>query len=301
MKEVVDRQYWVGFNIVRGIGPAKFRALLDYFGSAQAAWAADEGALRQAGLDRRATQSLLQTRQAIDLPAALEEIESAGVEILTWDDKEYPLYLKEIADPPPVLYLRGDIQTRDQWAVAVVGTRRSTSYGKHVTQQLVGDLARSGATIVSGMARGIDGVAHWAALEAGGRTLAVLGSGISQVYPPEHRALAQQIASSGALLSEFPPDTPPEAGNFPRRNRIISGLSLGVLVIEAGRKSGALITANYALEQGRDVFAVPGNINARSSVGTNRIIQEGATLVLSAEDILSLLSTVERFQSRWAI
>lgn len=290
MKAVVDRQYWVGFNIVRGIGPAKFRALLDYFGSAEAAWAADEGALRQAGLDRRATQSLLRTRQTIDLPAALEKIESDGIEILTWADKEYPLYLKEIADPPPVLYVRGDIQTRDQWAVAVVGTRRFTSYGKHVTRQLVGDLARSGATIVSGLARGIDGVAHQAALEAGGRTLAVLGSGIGQVYPPEHRTLAQQIASSGALLSDFPSDTPPEAGNFPRRNRIISGLSLGVLVVEAGRKSGALITANYALEQGRDVFAVPGNINARSSMGTNRLIQEGAKLVLSAEDILEELN-----------
>ncbi len=290
MTAVTNRQYWVGFNIVRGIGPAKFRALLDYFGSAQAAWAADEGALRQAGLDRRATESLLRTRQTIDLPAALEQIESAGIKILTWNDQDYPHYLKEIADPPPVLYLRGDIQARDQWAVAVVGTRRCTSYGKHVAHQLVGDLARSGATIVSGMARGIDGVAHRAALEAGGRTLAVLGSGISQVYPPEHRTLAQQISSSGALLSDFAPNTPPEAGNFPRRNRIISGLSLGVLVVEAGRKSGALITADYALEQGRDVFAVPGGINARTSLGTNRLIQEGATMVLSAKDILEELN-----------
>jgi DNA processing protein len=285
-----ELQYWVGFNVVRGIGPAKFRALLDYFGSSQAAWEADRGALLQAGLDKRALKSLLETRESVDLPPLLDEIEAAGTTILTWEDEAYPPYLVEIADPPPVLYLRGELQTRDQWAVAVVGTRRMTAYGKHVTSQLAGDLARSGVTIVSGLARGIDAVAHQAALDVGGRTIAVLGSGIRNIYPPEHRRLADQIAASGAILSGFPPGTPPEAGNFPRRNRIISGLSLGALVVEAGTRSGALITANYALEQGRDVFAVPGPINARSSLGTNRLIQQGAKLVLSAADILEELN-----------
>ncbi len=285
-----ELQYWVGFNVVRGIGPAKFRALVDYFGSSQTAWAADRGALLQAGLDKRALKSLLETRESVDLPRLLDEIEAAGTTILTWEDEAYPPYLVEIADPPPVLYLRGELQTRDQWAVAVVGTRRATAYGKHVTTQLAGDLARSGVTIVSGLARGIDAVAHQAALDVGGRTIAVLGSGIRNIYPPEHRRLADQIAASGAILSGFPPGTPPEAGNFPRRNRIISGLSLGALVVEAGTRSGALITANYALEQGRDVFAVPGPINARSSLGTNRLIQQGAKLVLSAADILEELN-----------
>jgi len=290
VRDVSDRQYWVGFNLVRGIGPAKFRALLDFFGSAQAAWQANQEALRQAGLDRRALKSLLQTRPKLDLPAELAQVAAAGIQIQTWDDKAYPRYLKEIADPPPVLYLKGDLQTRDQWAVAVVGTRRATAYGKQVTRQLVSDLARSGVTIVSGLARGIDGVAHQAALDAGGRTIAILGSGISQVYPPEHRRLAEQIIANGALLSDFAPDTPPEAGNFPRRNRIISGISLAVLVVEAGVKSGALITANYALEQGREVFAVPGNINAHASMGTNRLIRDGAPPALNANDILDALN-----------
>jgi DNA processing protein len=287
---VSDRQYWLGLNIVPGIGPAKFRALIDFFGSAQAAWQASEGALRQAGIDRRARENLLKMRRDIDLPAVVAEIRAAKIQLLTWQDESYPPYLKEIPDPPPVLYLRGDLQTRDQWAIAVVGTRRASAYGRHVTRQLVSDLARSGATIISGLARGIDGEAHQAALDAGGRTIAVLGSGIDQIYPPEHRKLASQVIAGGALLSEFHPGTPPDGGNFPRRNRIISGLSLGVLVVEAGERSGASITANYALDQGRDVFAVPGNIGARTSLGTNRLIQQGAKLVLNAQDILEELN-----------
>lgn len=282
--------YWVGLNAVRGIGPAKFRALVDFFGTARAAWEANEPSLRQAGLDSRAIENLQRARRRIDPAEETGRTRAAGIQILTWDDEAYPACLKEIPDPPPVLYLRGDLQPRDQWAVAVVGTRRLTSYGRHVTRQLVADLAASGVTIVSGLARGIDGVAHQTALEANGRTLAVLGSGLSRIYPPEHRHLAQQITEQGAVLSDFPPDTSPEPGNFPRRNRIISGLSLGVLVIEAGAKSGALITTRYALEQGRDVFAVPGNINARASLGTNRLIQQGAKLVLSAGDVLEELN-----------
>ena len=285
-----ERQFWVGLCSVRGIGPAKFRALLDYFGSAQAAWKADQRALTQAGLDRAARDSLLKTRHEVDLAAGIAQVEAAGIQILTWDDEIYPPYLKEIPDPPPVLYLRGDIQTRDQWAIAVVGTRRASAYGRHITGKLVADLVRSGVTIVSGLARGIDGFAHQAALRAGGRTIAVLGSGINRIYPPEHRRLADLVSADGALLSGFGPDTPPEAGNFPRRNRIISGLSLGVLVVEAGARSGASITAGYALDQGRDVFAIPGNVDSRTSLGTNRLIQQGAKLVLTAQDILEELN-----------
>ncbi|MBN1314978.1 MAG: DNA-processing protein DprA [Anaerolineales bacterium] len=282
--------YWVGLNLVRGIGPAKFRALLDYFGSAQNAWQAELSELSQVGLDRRTLDSFVQTRSNLNPQQDVEKTLLDNISIHTWDDDDYPRYLKEIPDPPPVLYVKGDLQTRDEWSVAVVGTRRATSYGKHVTRQLVQELVRNGATIVSGLARGIDSIAHQAALDAGGRTLAVLGSGIRKIYPPEHRRLAERVAESGAIISDFSPDTPPEAGNFPRRNRIISGLSLGVLVIEAGNKSGALITANYALDQGRDVFAVPGNISSRMSYGTNRLIQQGAKMVISASDILEELN-----------
>jgi DNA processing protein len=285
-----ERQYWVGFNIVPGIGPAKFRALYDYFGGAGEAWRAGEATLRQVGLDQRALDNLLQARRQLDLPAEMAQLEEANIQLLTWDDEDYPTYLKEIPDPPPVLFVRGELQLQDQWAVAVVGTRRASAYGRLATERLTGDLARSGVTIVSGLARGIDSVAHQAALDAGGRTIAVLGSGLGCIYPAEHRALAQRISTCGALVTEFHPDTRPEAGNFPRRNRIISGLALGVLVVEAGERSGASITANYALDQGRDVFAVPGNITSRTSVGTNRLIQGGAKLVITAEDILEELN-----------
>ena len=285
-----ERAYWVGLNAVRGIGPAKFRAMVEFFGSARAAWEADESSWRHAGLDNRAIASLHQSRRAMDPDEEMARMQVLGIQVLTWDDEGYPPYLKEIPDPPPVLYLRGDLQPRDQWAVAVVGTRRLTSYGRYVTRQLTADLAASGVTVVSGLARGIDGIAHQTALESGGRTLAVLGSGISRIYPPEHRNLAEQITRQGAVVSDFPPDASPEPGNFPRRNRIISGLSLGVLVVEAGAKSGAIITARLALEQGREVFAVPGNINARASLGTNQLIQQGAKLVLTASDVLEELN-----------
>jgi DNA processing protein len=198
--------------------------------------------------------------------------------------------LLQIPDPPPVLYVRGRLTNEDEWAVAVVGTRRASAYGKTVTQRLVTDLAVNHVTIVSGLARGIDGEAHQVALDAGGRTIAVLGCGLDLIYPPEHRNLAREIVENGALVSEYPLGTRPEASNFPPRNRIISGLSLGVLVVEAGFKSGALITADFAADQGRDVFAVPGNLYARTNVGTNRLIQDGAKLVMGAEDILEELN-----------
>ncbi len=285
-----ELKFWVGFNIVRGIGPARFRLLLDHFGSLRAAWEAPESALREAGLDRRALANLLEARKSLDLDRTLEAVTRTGAHVLTWEDDGYPTALRNIHDPPPVLYVKGALTEVDAWALAVVGTRKATAYGRQVTEQLVGTLARSGLTIVSGLAKGIDAIAHRAALDAGGRTIAVLGCGIDVIYPSDHRDLAREVVSAGALISDYPLGTQPEAGNFPPRNRIISGLSMGVLISEAGEDSGALITADYALQQGRDVFAVPGNVLAPSSRGANRLIQDGAKLVMDAEDILAELN-----------
>ncbi len=283
-------EYWVGFNIVPGIGPARLRALLDHFGDLETAWRADTRQLRAAGLDRRSLENLLATRRKLDLAREMARIEKAGARVLTWDDPGYPPQLRNIHSPPPVLYVKGEIRPEDEWAVAVVGTRRATVYGKEATRVIARDLTRNKVTVVSGLARGIDAQAHRSAIEAGGRTIAVLGCGIDRVYPPEHRKLAQAITERGALVTEYPLGTPPESSNFPPRNRIISGLSLGVVIVEAGVKSGALITADFAAEQGRDVFAVPGNIFNRSSRGTNQLIHDGAKPVLSVEDILEELN-----------
>ncbi len=284
-------RYWVGFNIVPQIGPARLRALLDHFGSLEAAWHADAAELRAAGLDKRSLANLLAARRAVDLDRELERIERTGVTVLTWDDDAYPRRLREISAPPPVLYLRGSLLPDDEWAVAVVGTRHPSAYGLEMTRQLAGDLARSHITVVSGLARGIDSEAHHAALAAGGRTFAVLGSGLDRVYPPENVDLARQIVASGAVLTEYPFGTKPEAGNFPARNRVISGLALGTLVVEAGETSGALITARFALEQGRETFAVPGSALSRRSAGTNQLLQRGeAKLVVQVQDILEELN-----------
>jgi len=269
----------------------KFRALLNHFGDLEEAWRADALELKEAGLDKRALGSFMTMRSTISLDGEMEKIERQGVKLLTWEDPAYPPRLLNIYNPPPVLYVKGKILDEDQWAVAVVGTRGATVYGKEVTQRIAGGLARNGLTIVSGLARGIDSVAHRAALEAGGRTIAVLGSGVDVIYPAESRKLAQATIERGALVSEYTLGTRPEAGNFPPRNRIISGLSLGVVVIEAGERSGALITADFALDQGREVFAVPGNIFRKKSMGTNKLIQQqGSKLVLSVEDILEELN-----------
>jgi DNA processing protein len=287
---MASRKYWVGFNIVPSIGPAKVRALIDRFGDLGTAWYADEGSLREAGMDRRAIENLIKVRAELDLDAEIAEIEQHGLTFLTWEDEAYPSLLREIYAPPPVIYVRGELRPEDEWAVGVVGTRRATAYGKQITRTLAADLARNGVTVVSGLARGIDGEAHQAALDAGGRTIAVLACGLDRVYPPEHRNLARAIVENGALISDYPLTTRPEARNFPPRNRIISGLSLGVVVVEAGLRSGALITVEFAIEQGRDVFAVPGNVVSRNSAGCNRLIQDGAKMVLGVEDILEELN-----------
>lgn len=285
-----ETKYWVGFNIVQGIGPARLRALLDHFGDLETAWYAPSHELQKAGLDRRSLANLLKTREEISLDEEMEKIERRGIKVLNWEDDAYPAHLLNIYDPPPVLYLKGEILPQDEWAVAVVGTRGATVYGKEVAREIAGGLARNGITVVSGLARGIDSQAHQAALEAGGRTIAVFGSGIDIVYPPRNRKLASKIIEQGAILSEYPLGTPPEGSNFPPRNRIISGLCLGVVIVEAGERSGALITADYALSQGRDVFAVPGNIFRKKSMGANKLIREGAIPVLSIQDILEELN-----------
>ncbi|MGW8250647.1 MAG: DNA-processing protein DprA [Anaerolineales bacterium] len=284
------RQYWVGFNLVKGIGSARLRLLLDHFGSIQAAWNAPLDRLYATGLSPRLVDNLIQVRSEVSLERVWERIQAQGVRVLTWEDEIYPRRLMEIDQPPPVLYVRGELSPQDDWSVAVVGTRRITAYGRQVTEKIAGFLANNGITVISGMARGVDAAAHRTALESGGRTLAVLGCGVDRIYPPEHRKLAETIIQNGALISDYPLGTSPDSMNFPARNRIISGLAQAVVVVEAGERSGALITARFAADQGRDVFAVPGNINAPQSVGANRLIQQGAHPLLEPQEILEILN-----------
>lgn len=284
-----DIKYWIGFNLVKGIGPVRLRSLIDTFGDVQTAWNASPLQLRGAGLSEKLSRRVQEVRQDIDLDKVLTTIREEGVTVLTWDEAAYPQALRDIPQSPPVLYLRGTLQEEDHRAVAVVGTRRFTSYGRQVTEEITRSLTQRGITIVSGLARGIDGIAHQAALDAGGRTIAVLGSGVDRIYPPEHRKLAREIASHGVVLSDYPLGTPPEGQNFPPRNRIISGLSRAVIVVEAGQRSGALITAKYAADQGREVFAVPGSIHAPQSKGTNALIKQGAHPLLSPREVMEVL------------
>lgn len=291
LKDMSDLKYWLGFNRAKGIGPAKLQMLLEQFSSIEGAWKATGSQLRSAGLDQRAIDSLLETRSTLDLDEYAAEVEASECQVVTWESSDYPTLLRQIPSPPPVLYVRGGFEPVDQWAVAVVGTRRLSAYGRVITQKLVTSLVMNGVTVVSGLARGIDAIAHQVAVDQGGRTLAVLGSGVDHIYPPEHRPLADRIAAGrGSVISEYPLGTPPDSKNFPGRNRLISGLALGVLVVEAGERSGALITARFALEQDREVFAIPGNINSPVSRGTNRLIQQGAKLVADVEDILNELN-----------
>lgn len=285
-----ELKYWIGFTMVPGVGPARLGLLLQAFGSLEAAWNAPAVGLKAAGLDSRTLASLEKRRASLNLDAELDKLDRAGVRALCWDDESYPALLREIDDPPPVIYVRGDLLPQDRTAVAVVGTRKASVYGREATNRLVTDLAHNGVTVVSGLARGIDTAAHKAALEAGGRTIAILACGLDMVYPAENATLAREVARHGALISEHPLGVKPEASHFPRRNRIMSGLSLGVLVVEASLDSGSHITVRCALEQNREVFAVPGSIFAPGSQGTHRWIREGAKLVTRAEDILEELN-----------
>jgi DNA processing protein len=276
------------------------RSLLGYFGDAAQAWHAPSVELQAAGLSPRIVAALDEIRSSDALEKACNAIQFHDVRVYTWEDADYPAYLNEIEHPPPVLYVKGTLLQDDSWAVAIVGTRRISAYGRQVTDEIASGLAHGGVTVVSGLARGVDAVAHQAVLKAGGRTIAVLGSGIDRVYPPEHRRLAEQITGCGALVSDYPLGTPPEGPNFPPRNRIISGLSRAVVVIEAGESSGSLITAAFAAEQGREVFAVPGSIYAPMSRGANLLIQQGARLVLKPQDILAVLHLGKSFEQQQA-
>lgn len=288
--EGAEREARWAFGLLPQMGGVALRGILAAFGSAVQAWEAGPQALQAVpGISAGMAQAMRRFPRAQALQEDQARVAEAGVRVIVWGDADYPARLQEIASAPPVLYLRGTLEPGDNAAVSIVGARHATAYGEAVAGELAAELSRRGLTIVSGLARGIDAAAHRGALEAGGRTLAVLGNGLDQVYPPEHRGLAAGVANQGALLSEFPLGTPPLRLHFPRRNRIISGLALGVIVVEAGVDSGALITAHHALEQGREVFAVPGRVHARYSEGSNRLIKAGAKLVETWEDVLSEL------------
>ncbi len=291
-----DLQYWVGFSLINGIGRVKLAQIENYFGRLENAWLATAGDFKKAGLESNIIKSIEATRPQIDLDTEMEKMERAGVKAYTCKDQEYPSRLKEIYDYPPIIYIKGELTTQDEWCIAVVGTRRNTVYGRQVTEEIVEDLSRNKITVVSGLARGIDTIAHRRTLESGGRTIAVVASGLDIVYPSENAGLSRSIINQGALISEYPLGTKPRADNFPRRNRIMSGMSLGVLVIEADEASGAIITAHMAVEQNREVFAIPGSILSPMSRGTNKLIKEGAKLVQNCTDILEELNLTASVQ-----
>jgi DNA processing protein len=285
-----DPKYWLGFSLVPEIGPKRLATLLNWFGDLSTAWQAHEGELHQSGLEKQPTANLLRLRRQINLDAELNKVERAGARLITLAHDEYPGLLKKLPDAPTVLYVRGTLRPDDNHALSIVGTRKATTYGRDAAYHLAKQLAGQNVTVISGMAHGIDSAAHKGALDGGGRTLAVMGCGIDIIYPNDNQRLAHQIMDCGALISEFPIGMHPEARNFPRRNRVISGLALGVLIVEAPEKSGAMITATTAADQGREVFAIPGNIFNPMSAGTNRLIQDGAKLVMNVSDILNELN-----------
>ena len=283
---------WIALNMTPGIGPRAAAKLLERFGSAEAVFNATRGELESLRLRPEAIESIRARDLFEKAEAEIESVRKLGADVLLLDDGVYPALLREIFDPPITLYLKGAWdECFEKPCVAVVGSRRCSTYGQNAASMLARDLAKQGVTIISGLARGIDAAAHRGALEAGGRTVAVMGTGLDQVYPREHRKLVDEIlAAGGALVSEFPLETPPAPQNFPYRNRVISGLSLGVLIVEAAENSGSLITARMALEQGREVFAVPGNITSRNSFGTNYLIKgAGAKLVQTWQDVVAEL------------
>ncbi len=286
----MDHYYWFALRSVPLVGNVTFLRLLSRFGTPERALKASLAELSGVkGVSPQAAASIAGHDYAGLARSECEKVQASGIQVVDILSRRYPRLLMEIPDPPPFFYLKGELDGSET-AVAMVGSRRATQYGLCTATRLARDLALQGITVVSGMARGIDTAAHWGALKAGGRSVAVLGCGIDLVYPPENGALYQALSENGALISEFPMGTPPLAENFPRRNRIISALSRGVLVVEAGEGSGSLITAHYALEQGREVFAVPGNVSVSGSRGVNGLIKEGAKLVERVEDILEELS-----------
>ena len=285
-----EMKYWAALNRVPRLGTVRFRRLEAHFGDMEKAWRAGPGELRAAGMDGRVVREVAAARTRISPEVEMEGLERAGVSLVNWHQTDYPARLKEIADPPPLLYYKGTLLPTDERAVAVVGTRSPTTYGREVAASLCADLARNGITIVSGLARGIDGIAHRSAIESGGRTIALLASGLDIVYPREHAGLFNQSQQQGAVVSEYPLGVRPDPRSFPRRNRLIGGMSLGTLVVEAGDASGARWTVHHALEQDREVFCVPGSTFSPVSRFTNRMIQGSAKLASSYTDVLEELN-----------
>jgi DNA processing protein len=285
----------IALNMIPQMGPVRLRRLLDAFGSAEKILLARTDQLAAiSGVPRALADNISRWQEFADPAAELKKAADLGAHVITAEDDEYPSALREIHDPPIVLYVRGHLTERDRNAVAVVGSRKATHYATESAKKLSFQMAYAGLTVASGLARGIDTAAHQGALAAKGRTIAVIGSGLGELYPPENAELADRIAASGAVISEFPIDTKPDRQTFPIRNRIVTGLSFGVLVVEAGANSGALISANMAAEQGRTLYAVPGRIDAPSALGSNRLIQQGAKLVITVDDILDDLPLVFR-------
>lgn len=284
---MTPRSAYIALNMMEGIGPVKVRALVEAFGSVEAIFdASPDHVLAVRGFGARLAESLVAQRDQLDPEAEEARAHKLGARLVTFVDDDYPPPLKHIHDPPLALYYRGAYDPADSHAVAVVGSRRTTHYGQNAADRLSYQLAKVGFSVISGLARGIDTAAHRGALKAGGRTLAVLGSALDCLYPPENAGLADDIEGHGCVMSEFPLGTEPGRTTFPMRNRIVSGLSEALLVVEAGLKSGAIITANEALEQGRHVFAVPGRIDTASSKGCHALIKQGARLVDDVDDIL---------------
>ena len=288
-------KYWIALKSIEGVGNITFPALVDKFGSLPAIFAAPVSHLKEIrGISKEIATAITGFRDWDKVKEELELIDKNKINIITYKDDPYPAKLMNIYDRPPFLYVRGNLN-KDDINIAIVGSRQASTYGKYTTEKISRELALKGLTIVSGMARGIDSVAHRGALTAHGRTIAVLGSGLDVIYPPENKILFADIIQNGAVISEFPLGTPPRSANFPTRNRIISGMSYGVVIVEAGEKSGSLITARLALEQGREVFAVPGSIDAAGSRGTNKLIKQGAKLIENTDDIMEeILPQIDR-------
>lgn len=292
MKKTDDRYFYLAFSLIEGIGPVRFKLLLDYFGSVQKAWEASKTELEKIGLHQKIVEQIVEKQKTFRFDTYITDLAKKEISFLTIVDHDYPELLKQISDPPFVLFVKGKLVKEDILAVGIVGTRYPSSYGREVTERVSSDLAVSGITIVSGMARGVDSVAHRSALEVGGRTIAVLGCGIDIIYPPENRQLYYDIAKNGAVVSEFPAGMMVTRGLFPARNRIISGLSRGIIVTEGAKDSGSLITAGDAAKQGRDVFAVPGAITNPLSAAPLSLMKDGAKIITSAKDVLDELGII---------
>lgn len=282
--------YWVGFSRIPRIGRARLGLLEKHFGNLEEAWKAPESELLNSGLDKSAVNAIIQYRPRIDIDRETEYLEKNKIGVLTYHDTAYPARLRQINDLPPVLFTKGTLPPRHEPVLAVVGTRLPSNYGKEVTRELTREMVKNGLSVISGLALGIDSIAHQTTIEAGGKTVAVCATGLDYIYPPSNQKLAEKILEKGAIISEYPPGTRARPEYFPRRNRIMAGMALGILVTEARQESGALITAKLGLDYNREVFAVPGSIYSRNSQGTNRLISEGAKLVTGVNDILEELN-----------